>query len=446
MDAAQRRPAGPDAPRTGRRRPRPEPRLRHARVAITVYFVLLGTATATWSSRIPAIKHELRLGDAALGLALFAVPCGAVLTFPLTGWLADRFSAPALLRVTGPLAAALLIGPGLARDLPWLVAALFCSGASSGLLDVTINAAGARLQPAYGRPIMSSLHAGYSIAGLLGAGLGGLFASAGIGPLPTFVAAAVPLAAAGFAAARWVVIPEPPTHRAAPAPTAAPAPATASAPATAPVPAARVGLLIWVFGLLALCGQVGEGSAGDWSAVYLHDALGTSAGFAAAGLIAFSVAMTAGRLVGDRLATRFGPAALVRCSGLVAAAGLGAGVASRSPAGGVAGFALLGLGLAPIFPQLVAAAGRLDPARAGRSFARIAGVGYTGLLGGPVVIGFVAGGVGLPAALLIPAALGLVVAVFAGTLRPRSGAEPAGDTPDPADPKPPPRPTGATMR
>ncbi len=374
-----------------------------------MYFILLGTATATWSSRIPAIKHELQLSDTALGLALFAIPCGSVVTFPLTGRLADRFGGAELLRVTGPLVAVLLVGPGLARDLPWLVVALFCYGASAGLLDVTMNAAGARLEPAYGRPIMSSLHAGYSLAGLLGAGLGGLFAAAGIGPLATFVAAAVPLAAVGAVASRWVVTPD------APSPAAVGPRGTGTAPAVSPV--TNVALLIWVFGLLALCGQVGEGSAGDWSAVYLHDDLGTPAGFAALGLVAFSIAMTAGRLAGDGLAARFGPVRLVRFSALMAAAGLGAGLLSHSPVGGVAGFALLGLGLAPVFPQIVAAAGRLDPARAGRSFARIAGVGYTGLLGGPVVIGFVAGGVGLPVALLIPAGLALVVAAFAGTLR-----------------------------
>ncbi len=434
MDGAQRRPAGLAEPRTGSGRPGPG--LRHARAAITVYFVLLGVAVATWSSRVPAIKHELHLGDAALGLALFAIPCGSVLTFPLNGWLADRFTGRALLRVTGPLAAVLLIGPGLAPSLPWLVVALCCFGASSGLMDVTINAAGARLEPAYGRPIMSSLHAGYSMAGLPGAGLGGLFAAAGIGPLPTFAAAAVPLAAAGFVAARWVVIPESAGHRLE-ASTGATIGATGEAAAARP--ARRVTLLIWVFGLMALCGQVGEGSVGDWSAVYLHDNVGTSAGFAAAGLIAFSVAMTAGRLAGDRLAARFGPVRLVRCGALVAAAGLGAGLASRDPAGGVAGFALLGFGLAPLFPQLAAAAGRLDPARAGRSFARIAGVGYTGLLGGPVVIGLVAGGAGLPVALLIPAALGLAVAASAGALR-----RPAGRPRTPGSPRPAPEPPHAT--
>ena len=224
------------------------------------------------------------------------------------------------------------------------------------------------------------------------------------------MAAAVPLAAVGVVASRWVVTPDCALARRGVARTA-PARRRAAPAVTS------VALLIWVFGLLALCGQVGEGSAGDWSAVYLHDDLGTPAGFAALGLVAFSIAMTAGRLAGDGLAARFGPVRLVRCSGLMAAAGLGAGLLSRNPVCGVAGFALLGLGLAPVFPQIVAAAGRLDPARAGRSFARIAGVGYTGLLGGPVVIGFVAGGVGLPVALLIPAALALVVAAFAGTLR-----------------------------
>jgi hypothetical protein len=336
-------------------------------------------------------------------------------------------------------------------------------------LDVTMNAAAARLEPAYGRPIMSSLHASYSLAGLFGAGLGGFFAAAGIGPLATFVAAAVPLSILGAVASRWVVTPAAWPHAAgqrnaaeaspadvrpaellpaetlpaetlpaasageasptAPAvmPAAVPSAAApgigaprspSSAPSAAPAaaPGAKLAMIIWAFGLLALCEQVGEGSAGDWSAVYLHDSLGTSAGFAAVGLIAFSIAMTVGRLAGDALAARFGPVSLVRCGGLVAAAGLGGGLAFASPVSGIAGFTLLGTGLAVIFPQIIAAAGRLDPARAGRSFARIAGVGYTGLLGGPVVIGFAAGLVGLPAALLIPAVLALVVVALAGTL------------------------------
>ena len=178
-------------------------------------------------------------------------------------------------------------------------------------------------------------------------------------------------------------------------------------------------MIIWVLGLVALCGQVGEGSAGDWSAVYLHVNLGTSPAVAALALGAFSIAMAAGRVAGDRLASRFGPVRLVRASGLVAGLGLAAGLLIGTPAAAIAGFALLGVGLAGIFPQIVTVAARLDPARAGRNIGRIAAISYTGLLSGPVAIGAIASLAGLRNALLVPAALALVTAGAAGVMHPR---------------------------
>ena len=163
------------------------------------------------------------------------------------------------------------------------------------------------------------------------------------------------------------------------------------------------------------------GSAGDWSAVYLHVNLGSPAGVAAVALGAFSVTMAAGRLAGDRLAARFGPVRLVRASGLVAGLGLAAGLLVGTPAAAIADFALLGLGLAGIFPQIVSSAARLDPGHAGRNIGRIAAVAYSGLLSGPVAIGAIASGVGLRDALLVPAALALGVTAAAGVLRPQAG-------------------------
>jgi MFS family permease len=149
--------------------------------------------------------------------------------------------------------------------------------------------------------------------------------------------------------------------------------------------------------------------------------LGSPSGVAAAGLAAFSVTMAAGRMVGDRLAVRFGPVKLVRVSGLLAGLGLTAGLLIGTPAAAIAGFALLGGGLAVIFPQIVSSAVRLDPTRAGRNIGRIAAVAYTGLLGGPVVIGAAASGIGLRDALLIPAALSAVVGIAAGVMSPARG-------------------------
>jgi MFS family permease len=381
------------------------PELRRARIAVFGYFFVLGTATATWAARLPAIKESLHLSDGRLGLALFAVPAGAVLTLAASGRIADRFGTVRVMRIAGVACPLALIPIGLAGDLVTLMVALAWFGAVAGLLDVSMNACGARLELGYGRPILSSLHAGYSIAGLAGAGIGALSAGLGVGPLPTFAVTAAALIISGLLAGPRVAIP----------PAAGPAGPTAHAPRRS---LRQIAIVIWVLGLLALCGQLGEGSAGDWSAVYLHVNLGSSAALAAAGLAAFSVTMAAGRMVGDRLASRFGSVRLVRGSGLVAGLGLAAGLLIGTPAAAVAGFALLGAGLAGIFPQIVSSAARLDPERAGRNIGRIAAVAYSGLLFGPVAIGAAASGVGLRDALLIPAALALLVAVAAGVLNP----------------------------
>jgi MFS family permease len=384
-------------------------RLARARVAILSYFFVLGVATATWSARLPVIKAALHLSDGRLGLALFAVPAGSVLTLPLSGRIADKFGAVRVLRIAGVLVPVALVPIGLGpqiRNLPVLIAALVVYGAMAGLLDVSMNACAARLELGYDRPIMSSMHAGYSIAGLAGAGIGGISAWLGISPLPTFAATGAALIVLGLLAGLRVTIP--------------PVVPRTPHPDDPPLRSLRqISAVIWVLGALALCGQVGEGSAGDWSAVYLHVNLGSSAGVAAAGLAAFSVTMAAGRLAGDRLAARFGPVALVRASGLLAGLGMAAGLLVGGPVAAIVGFALLGAGLAGIFPQIVTAAARLDPARAGHNIGRIAAVAYSGLLTGPVAIGAIASGVGLRDALLVPAALAILVAAAAGVMRSR---------------------------
>jgi MFS family permease len=358
--------------------PEPGPRLSRARVAIFGYFFLLGVATATWSARLPAIKAALHLSDGRLGLALFAVPAGSVLTLPLSGRIADKFGAVRVLRIVGVLVPVALVPIGLGpqiRNLPALIAALIVYGAAFGLLDVSMNVCAARLELGYDRPIMSSLHAGFSIGGLAGAGIGGISAWLGISPLPTFAATGAALVVLGLLAGPRVSIP--------------PVVPRTPQPDDPPLRSLRqISVVIWVLGALALCGQVGEGSAGDWSAVYLHVNLGSPPGVAAAGLAAFSVMMAAGRLVGG-------------------------------PAAAIAGFALLGAGLAGIFPQIVTAAARLDPAHAGHNIGRIAAVAYSGLLTGPVAIGAIASGVGLRDALLVPAALAILVAAAAGVMRSR---------------------------
>jgi len=168
-----------------------------------------------------------------------------------------------------------------------------------------------------------------------------------------------------------------------------------------------------LLGVVGFSSFFGEGSAHDWSAIYLHDVLGTSPGMAAAAFAAFSLAMATVRFGGDRLSARFGPVRLVRASGLVAAAGFGLGLLAHQPVAGVVGFALLGAGLACVVPVTFSAAGHLGGGLAGVAISRVAAVSYLATFAGPPVIGLVADVVGLSVALAIPVVLAVVVALCA---------------------------------
>jgi hypothetical protein len=144
--------------------------------------------------------------------------------------------------------------------------------------------------------------------------------------------------------------------------------------------------------------------------------------------------MAAGRLAGDRLAARYGPAGTVRRCALLASAGLASALLSHDSLGAVIGFAVSGAGFSCVIPQLFSAAGRVDSDCPGGGIARVAGVGYLGLVGGPALIGACASLVGLPAALGMAAVLGLCVAAFAQVLeQPLRATVPgvSGTDPDP---------------
>jgi predicted MFS family arabinose efflux permease len=376
-------------------------------VSVSLLFLLYGAILGTWTARIPAIKQHLGLSDGQLSVGLLAFAAGAIVGMQAAGPLVDRLRSGRVMIPAAVADGALLVLPAYAFNLASLAVCLFAFGAVHGTLNVAMNVNGVEVQRAWGRPIISSCHAVYSAGGFLGAGTGGLFAYAGVPASVTFLSVAALAVAVAIWAAAWAL------------PADAVPPRSPSPDQEAAGDAGALSAVLFL-GVLVFCCLVGEGAAADWSAVYLRDSLGSPAGFAATAYAAFSIAMMAGRLVGDRLAARLGPVRLVRASGVLAAAGLAAALLAGRPLAGVIGFACLGAGLSCIAPQVFSAAGSRDPARAGQAIGRVAGIGFLGFVVGPVVIGGAAQLVGLPRALLIPAVLALFVAAAAPALRPAS--------------------------
>jgi MFS family permease len=376
---------------------------------------VLGLTNGDWLVRIPALAHGLHLSDGMLGLTLLAAPAGSLAVASLAGALVDRVGSRAPTMLAGLATALLPILFGLAPNQAALMAAMFAFGVAAGALDVAMNAQAVQLQQLTGRQLMTSFHACYSFGALASGLIGGAFAWANVAPTADFTAVAIPLAVLALIAGRFLL------GRTGRAEQVAPAGGRPKERAWSVLQAGRTAALprrirlspLVVLCVLALCSLLGEGAADGWSAIYMRDNLDTSAGFAAIGYAAFALTMASGRLTGDRLADRFGPAALLRGGGLLAAAGMAMVLLTGTPAGAIAGFAAYGAGLSCTFPQMLAVAGSLRPDRPGSALGLVAGTAYAGMLTGPVVIGGLASAVGLSAALGLPALLALGIAVGA---------------------------------
>src|SRR5215211_2835924 len=284
-----------------------------ARLAVLGIFFLNGLALASWVVRIPAVQEKLTLSEGLLGLALLGAAVGALAAMPATGWLVARVGSRPVVGVTGLLLSGSLILPALAPNLALLVVSLVMLGASNGVMDDSMNAQAVAVEKRYGRPIMSSFHAAFSLGGLAGAAGGGVVASLGVGVLGHLAGVAALTAAAALVAYRAML------------------PADADRGGGGEPAFARPTRALAGLGIISFCVLLGEGAMADWSAVYLNDTLTTGPGFAAAGYAAFSLAMAFGRLFGDRLTERLGPAVLVRACGALAAVGLGLALAAGQP-------------------------------------------------------------------------------------------------------------------
>jgi MFS family permease len=377
--------------RTARRRSNPPPVRRH-RIAATVLFTVDGAVFGSWASRIPDVAASVGAGPTALGLALLCISLGALASMQLTGALCARLG-PGLAGVAAAIATcAALALPGLTGSLPELAVALLVFGAATGTLNVAANAIGVQVETAAHRPVLPSLHAGFSFGGLAGAAAGGAAAAVASPAVHLLVVAALGVLAT-----------------AAVAPVLLAADGEHAQDGDDPAPRGGMRGLVVLLGVIAGCTAFGEGAVTDWGALHLQE-IGASPVLAAAGYAGFSLAMACGRLAGNGLVHALGPTRVVTGGALVATAG--ALVVATVPTVEIvlAGFVLIGLGLANVFPIAIARAG----AHAGAGGVALAStVGYTGLLGGPPLLGIVAEAVGLHVAFAAVAALAAVAAALA---------------------------------
>ncbi|MEU2584889.1 MFS transporter [Streptomyces avermitilis] len=391
--------------------------LKRARYAVAAVFAVHGAVTGSFATRVPWIQDHASIGAGQLGLALAFPAIGASVAMPLAGRISHRFGSRTALRGLISLWTLALILPSFAPNLYTLCLALFTYGATAGMADVAMNALGVEIENRLDKSIMSGLHGMWSAGALVGSAAGTLAAHLGSDARLHHVLAAGVLTVLGLVACRWVLDLKPTEDE-------EPPPRFALPPKSA--------LLI---GAVGFCAVFAEGASLDWSAVYLRDRLDSSAGLAAASTTAFTLTMAIARIAGDAVVDRFGAVRTVRVGGVLATLGGLLVVIAWHPAVAMAGFALMGLGIAVVVPLAFAAAGRSGP-NPSQAIAGVATITYTSGLVAPSAIGTLAQATSLMVSFGLVTVLACGLVVFAGVLRAGDRSRPTVSPPSAAAPAP----------
>lgn len=386
-------------------------------------FLTNGALFANLLPRYPQIKTTLGLEAAVFGLTVAAFPAGALVAGLSAGVLIRRWGSGTV-AVAGTILTSLGLLAAAAAPVPGLFAvALFFAGGMDAVTDVAQNAHGLVVQRRYGRSIINSFHAVWSIGSVLGGTMAAVALTLAV-PLVTHLA----VSAAVFSALALIVsrllFPSPSDEAVSSG--VAVEEVTDRSHGTRPhATRSRRGLtfatLLTITALVAIAtsGAVVEDAGNTWAALYLSTVLHTPAGLAATGYIALVGAQFVGRLIGDGLVDRFGQRAVARAGALLAGGGMGLALAFPTVPGTVAGFAAAGLGVATLVPSAMQAADQLPGLSRGTGLTIVSWLMRLGFLLSPPLVGLIADHAGLRFGLLsIP--LGAVVVLLLAGVLPRT--------------------------
>lgn len=362
------------------------------RLATRLAFFVAGFGIACWAPLVPFAKARLQIDDAMLGLLLLCIGGGSVAAMLATGPLTTRFGSRPVIVASGFLLAAILPFLAIAETPLALGAVLLIFGGALGSLDVAVNVHAVEVESASGVPLMSGFHALFSIGGFAGAGLMTLFLSIEIDTLAaTSICAALMLAAMLAARPRLL---------------------STRGAEDGPLFVRPQGIVL-LLSILAMVTFLAEGAMLDWSALLITQGGLVDVKQGGVGYILFAIAMTAGRLLGDRLVARIGDYRTLLGGGMVAVLGFAVLLAVPLAPVALGGFVLIGLGASNLVPVLFRRAGSQSNMPPALAIGALTTLGYAGILVGPAGIGVVAKAVGLPAAFWILAVLLLLVPLTA---------------------------------
>ncbi len=369
------------------------------RIAVGVLFFLQGICFASWASRIPSIQQSLGLSESQLGVILFALPVGSMISLPFSGYIVSRFGSRLVVTTALVLYALILLLIGMAANRWQLMGVLLLFGIVGNLSNISVNTQAVGVEAIYQRSVMASFHGMWSVAGFTAAAIGAYMIGNGVIPYEHFlIILAVMLLTlvltfrhalkedvnSGNTSQKFFVKPDRPLLN---------------------------------LGLITFCSMICEGAMFDWSGIYFQKVVLAEKAWIGAGYTIFMCTMATGRFIADWFSTRFGLQRTLQVSGLLTASGLAISVLFPTLVPALIGFFLVGFGVSSIVPLVYSAAGRSKTMPAGMALAAVSSIGFLGFLFGPPLIGLLADVSSLRLSFAFIALMGLCVTAVSSMVK-----------------------------
>lgn len=281
--------------------------------ALFMFFFIPGLLMASWATRTPAIRDQLMLSTAEMGVVLFGLSVGSMSGILCSAWLVKRFGTRKVIRTTMSFAVLGMLVLSLAlwvSSAPLFAFGLAIFGASFGSAEVAINVEGAAIEREMNKTVLPMMHGFYSFGTLFGAGVGMAVTGFGLPAAPHILAAAL-----------VAILPIAIAIRAIPDGTGKNAAEAAHGEAK--------GLPVWrdaqllLIGVIVLAMAFAEGSANDWLPLLMVDGHGFSPTSGSLIYAGFTLGMTLGRFTGGWFIDRYSRVTVVRGSAVMGALGIG---------------------------------------------------------------------------------------------------------------------------
>jgi MFS family permease len=290
---------------------------------------------------------------------------------PISATLVTKYGSKKLLTIAAPLYVVALTILGLAAA-PWQLAlALFLFGVIGNMANIAVNTQGVETEKLYNKPINTSFHGAWSIAGFTGALIGLLMINLHVKPYLHFIIVAFLSWTNVFLNHQHLVRGKPEHSE------------TKRKFFVKPE-----GALLQL-GIIAFCSMATEGCMFDWSGVYFREIVLAPHSLVVLGYASFMVMMAMGRFLGDYVISRIGRKRTMQISGILVSSGMALSVCFPYIITATIGFMMVGLGVATNIPSVYSVAGRNEKIPAGIALAMVSSVSYFGFLMGPPLIGYI---------------------------------------------------------